>query len=229
MQVLNSLIMKNFLLFIFFILYSFFIPVFADIIPLSSKDIKYYGIGVLKMPDNYKVYQSPDKTSPLLHNININKEKKSAIIKSKNKEKFSYIVYIPSEKNIFFTVETNNEDGWYNVYLNQKTGETGWVYNPESSSFYTYKSLFYAFGKKYGVRIFNDLPKDKKVLYAKQSENSQKLEQLTYPKYISFTVISGNWILLTVSDMTKQAKVGWFNWRNDDGSLNMFPNFKEQL
>jgi hypothetical protein len=75
--------------------------------------------------------------------------------------------------------------------------------------------------------MFNDLTNDKKVLYSKNSTNSQVLEQLTYPKYISFTMIYGNWLLATVNDMSKQAKVGWFNWRNDDGTLNMFPNFKE--
>ena len=72
------------------------------------------------------------------------------------------------------------------------------------------------------------MPEDEKVLYAAEDKNSQVLEKLTYPKFITFTVIRGNWLLAAVNDMTKQAKVGWFNWRNDDGTLNMFPNFKEQ-
>ena len=76
--------------------------------------------------------------------------------------------------------------------------------------------------------MFSDLTNDEKVLYAKEDTNSQVIEQLTYPKFITFTVIRGNWMLVSVNDMTKQAKVGWFNWRNDDGTLNMFPNLKEQ-
>ncbi len=222
--------MKNFRVFFIFILFLFFIqPAIADIIAHSSKNIKHYGIGVLNMPKNYKVYQFPYKEAKIIREVNYEGIKKSAIVNSIDMRKVSYVTYIPSANIALLTVEASNPDGWYNVYLNQETGETGWVYSNDNSAFYTYKSLFYTFGKKYGIRMFNDLASEKKKLYAKQSVNSQQLEQLSYPKHITFTVIRGNWLLATVSDMTKQAKVGWFNWRNDDGTLNMFPNFKEQI
>ena len=135
---------------------------------------------------------------------------------------------MPSENIALLTVDSEEGNGWYSVYYNQKEGKKGWVYIEKSENFYSYKSLFYTFGKHYGVRMFNDLKEDKKVLYSKQSEQSKKLDQLTFPKHINFVVIRGNWMLIKVNDMTKQAKVGWFKWRNDDGTLNMFPNFKEQ-
>ena len=72
------------------------------------------------------------------------------------------------------------------------------------------------------------MPKSKKNLYAKEDTSSQVLAELTYPKYINFTVIRGNWMLASVQDISKQPKIGWYNWRNEDGTLNMFPNFKEQ-
>ena len=34
----------------------------------------------------------------------------------------------------------------------------------DKTAFMTYKDMFYKYGKKYGLRIFNDLPKDSKVL-----------------------------------------------------------------
>ncbi|MCD7779710.1 MAG: hypothetical protein LUH05_03440 [Candidatus Gastranaerophilales bacterium] len=220
--------MRKLILLLIFCIFSLFVlPAKADIIPLSSKNIKYYGIGVLNMPKSYTVYQYPYNDSKVLREVNYESIKKSAIVNSIDMRKISYVAYVPSNNVALLTVDLNPENNWYCVFLNQETGETGWVYNDDKDAFLTYRGLFYKYGKKYGIRMFNDLPKDDKVLYAKESKNSQVLEQLTYPKYISFTVIHGNWLLASVNDMTKQAKVGWFNWRNDDGTLNMFPNFKD--
>ncbi len=179
------------------------------------------------MPKSYTVYKYPNADSDVIREVNYDDLKKSAIVNSIDMRKVSYIAHVPSNNVALLTVDQNPGDNWYNIYLNQETGETGWVYNDTPNAFLTYKELFYKYGKKYGIRIFNDLPKDEKVLYASESKDSQVLEELTYPKYISFTVIRGNWLLASVNDMSKQAKVGWFNWRNDDGTLNMFPNFKD--
>ena len=221
--------MKKFLLlFIFFIFSIFMLPANADILPLSSKSIKYYGIGVLNMPKSYKVYQYPTVESKILRDVNYEDIKKSAIVNTIDMRKVSYVAYIPSNNIALLTVELNRGNDWYCVYLNQQTGETGWVYDDNPDNFMTYRGLFYRYGKKYGIRLFNDLPNDAKVLYAAEDLNSQKLDQLTYPKHITFTVIRGNWLLASVIDLTsKQAKIGWYNWRNEDGTLNMFPNFKD--
>lgn len=219
---------KLILLLIFFIFTLFFMPAKADIIPLSTKSIKYYGIGVLNMPKSYIVYKYPYTDSKIIREVNYDGLKKSAIVNSVDMRKVSYVAYVPDSDVALLTVDLNPGNDWYCVFLDQSTGETGWVYNDNKSDFYTYRQMFYKWGKKYGIRLFNDLPKEEKVLYAKEDKSSQVLEKLSYPRFISFTVIRGNWLLASVNDMTKQAKVGWFNWRNDDGTLNMFPNFKEQ-
>lgn len=218
---------KIVLLLLFIILCTFTQVAKADILPLSSKSIKYYGIGTLNMPKSYTVYQYPDTESEVLREVNYENLKRSAIVNSLDMRKVSYIAHVPSNGIALLTVDQHPGNNWYNVYLNQETGETGWVYNDMPNAFLTYKELFYKYGKPYGVRIFNDLTKEEKVLYSKESTSSQILEKLTYPKYISFTIIRGNWMLASVNDMSKQAKIGWFNWRNEDGSLNMFPNLKE--
>ena len=87
--------------------------------------------------------------------------------------------------------------------------------------------MFYRYGKKYGLRFFNDLTPEEKVLYAKEDLSSRVLEQINYPKFVNFTVIRGNWMLASINDNAKQTKIGWFKWRNDDGTLNMFPNLSE--
>ncbi|MBQ9246322.1 hypothetical protein IJ182_08660 [bacterium] len=222
--------MKKFLLLlIFFIIQITIIPVKADIIPLSSKSIRYYGIGVINMPQNYTVYQYPMADAKILREVNYENIKKSAIVNTIDMRKISYVAYVPSNNVALLTVELNPGNDWYCVYIDQKTGETGWIYNDNPNNFMTYKDLFYRYGKPYGIRVFNDLPNDEKVLYSSEDENSKVLDKFTYPKHVSFTVIRGNWLLASVTDLTsKQAKIGWFPWRNEDGTLKMFPNFKEQ-
>ncbi len=204
-----------------------FSPVKADILPLSSKSIKHYGIGVLNMPKSYTVYQYPYKDAKILREVNYDGIKRSAIVNTIDMRKVSYVAYVPSENIALLTVDLNPGNDWYCVFLDQGTGETGWVYHKNKRDFYTYKQMFYKWGKKYGLRVFNDLPQNDKVLYSKEDLASKVLDEIKYPKHISFTVIRGNWLLATVKDYTGQPKVGWFNWRRDDGVLNMFPNFKD--
>ena len=78
-----------------------------------------------------------------------------------------------------------------------------------------------------GHKRLVEIMDEKEALYSKEDLASKVLDEIKYPKYISFTVIRGNWLLATVKDYTGQPKVGWFNWRRDDGVLNMFPNFKD--
>jgi len=220
--------MKKFILLtLLFVFISAMMPVLADVLPMSSKSIKYYGIGVLNLPSSYTVYRYPYKESHILREVNYENIKKSAIVNRLDMRKISYIAHVPSENIALLAVDLAPGNNWYSVYINQETGETGWVYTEDENAFMTYRTLFYRYGKKYGIRFFNDLSKEEKVLYSKENLNSQILSEVDYPKHVTFTVIRGNWMLAVVRDSAKQAKIGWFNWRNEDGTLNMFPNFRD--
>lgn len=179
------------------------------------------------MPRSYTVYQYPYNDAKVIREVNYESINKSSIVNTIDMRKVSYVAYVPSNNVALLTVDLNPGNDWYCVFLDQTTGETGWVYNENRDDFYTYRKMFYKWGKKYGIRIFNDLSAEERVLYSKEDTSSKVLEQLQYPKFITFTVIRGNWLLATVNDLSSQPKVGWFNWRNDDGTLNMFPNFKD--
>lgn len=220
--------MKKFIITaILFIITSFIIPAMADILPLSTKSIKHYGVGVLNMPKSYTVYQYPYTDAKIIREVNYDNIKRSAIVNTVDIRKVSYVAYVPSNNVALLSVDLNPGNDWYSVFLNQETGETGWVYNPDKRAFMTYRNLFYRYGKKYGLRFFNDLTPEEKVLYAKEDLSSRVLEQINYPKFVNFTVIRGNWMLASINDNAKQTKIGWFKWRNDDGTLNMFPNLSE--
>ena len=210
------------------ILCVFIIPVMADILPLSNKSIKHYGIGVLNMPKSYTIYQYPRTDSNILREVNYENMKRSAIVNSVDMRKVSYVAYVPENNVALLTVDLNPGNDWYSVFIDQQSGETGWVYEKNEDNFYTYKRLFYKYGKPFGIRFFSDLDEGAKIIYSQPDKKSQKIEEVKYPKHITFTVIKGNWILANVNDIGKASKIGWIKWRNDDGTLNMFPHFKEQ-
>lgn len=219
--------MKKFLtVLIVFIISCVIAPVFADVIPLSSKTIKHYGIGLLNMPRSYTVYQYPYNDAKPIREVNYDAMTKSAIVNTIDMRKVSYVAYVPENDVAFLTVDLNPGNNWYCVYLNQETGETGWVYNENDDDFFTYRRFFYKYGKKYGIRFFNDLDEDKKGLYSQPTKKSQLLSTAKYPRFISFTIIQGNWLLGNVNELGSTSKIGWIRWRNNNGTLNMFPNFK---
>ena len=81
---------KIFSLLILLILFIFSTSAFADIIPSSTKSIKYYGIGTLNMPKSYTVYKYPDAESDVIREVNYDDLKKSAIVNSIDMKLFSY-------------------------------------------------------------------------------------------------------------------------------------------
>lgn len=200
---------------------------FADIIPTASTSIAHYGFGVVNLPDSFSVYAQPDESSKVLKVVNYEEESNGAIVNQKNSLEGTIIAFVPSKSIALAVVETNQENGWYEIYYDQRNGKTGWVKQPNSDSFKTWKDAFYCWGKQNGIYIFRDVPNEKKCLYGKDADDGQKLENFTYPKYMNFSIIRGNWMLISILDYDqKTTKIGWTRWRNDDGKLIMFPTLK---
>ena len=73
--------------------------------------------------------------------------------------------------------------------------------------------------------MFADVRKDERLLRLAPDEDSEVSYEFIYPKYIRLQLIKGNWALIKVVDYDNEQKVGWFKWRNPDGTLNLFPEF----
>ncbi len=219
--------MKRLFLLILF-LFLFCPVVFADIIPTTTNSIAHYGFGVLNMKDSFCVYSEPDENSKVLKKIDFEKEAQyQPIIDKTSSLEGTIIVYVPSSSIALVSVESNQENGWYEIYYDQKNGKTGWVKQTNPDAFKTWRSAYYTWGKKYGLYIFRNVPEEKKRLYSQDSDTSQALESFTYPKNINFSMIRGNWMLVSVLDLGQHnTKIGWIRWRDDDGKLLIFPYFK---
>ncbi len=216
--------MKKFILILIIMLMP--ILAYADFLPHNTNSIKHYGIGVLNKSQSFKVYSEPDFNSKVKKEITSIFAKNSSILySSKNDltQKNIFIALKSQDKIAFLTVETEQGDGWYEVYINQRTGETGWVYDSEKKDFYTWRGLFTLYGKSTGLRFMHGVPDEIQTLYAKDSLDSQVIKMLEYPKKITFSMIRGNWMLVTAHEFDGTYNIGWLKWRNDDGSLNLFP------
>jgi len=198
-----------------------------DVVPSSSKSIKNYGIGILKIEQPFDVYAEPNEKSKKLGHFSL-QNTKSAIIETTG-QITPFIIEIPSQKDYFVTIYEYPSENWIKIYYNRKGDETGWIKLKDKRSFMTWKEFLYKYGKNNGLRIMRDVPTEEFKLYAKTSEESKVVDEFIYPEYIVCRMIQGNWMLITVSDSGKEYKTGWFKWRNPDGKLRLFPNMKEKF
>ena len=110
------------------------------------------------------------------------------------------------------------------IYDNSKQ-LTGWIKNSPDNRVFYWRQLFYKYGKTRGLYMFADVRKDERLLRLAPDEDSEVSYEFIYPKYIRLQLIKGNWALIKVVDYDNEQKVGWFKWRNPDGTLNLFPEF----
>ena len=136
--------------------------------------------------------------------------------KKKNNSKIKLFIAIDEEKNEYTKViyDTSN-------------GLSGWIKNPPDSKAFYWRQLFYKYGKYKGIYLFANVKENDKVLRLSPEDDADISYSFIYPKYIRLQLIKGNWALLKVLDYDNEQKVGWFKWRNQDGTLNAFPCFKD--
>ena len=219
--------MKKFAIIVLFLCFGCLSALAFDVIPTSSKSIKNYGVGILKIDKPFDVYAEPSESSKKLGHFSL-QNTKSAIIESTG-QITPFIIEIPAQKDYFVTIYEYPSENWVKIYYNKKGNETGWIKIQDKKKFMTWKEFLYVYGKNNGLKIMRDLSTDEYKLYAQASEDSKVVDEFIYPEYIVCRVIQGNWMLITVADSGKENKTGWFKWRSSDGKLRLFPNMKEKF
>jgi hypothetical protein len=126
----------------------------------------------------------------------------------------------------FLYVVDIGDEGWVEVIYNKKSNAKGWVHISDQMQFLPWRNFYNLYGRKYGLRMLKDAPKDLEVLRAKSEDLSQIVAKFNYVKQIKLTVIRGNWALVSVQDLDKVPKTGYLKWREKDGTIYVFPNIK---
>ena len=205
----------------FLIILAMFIalPVFADTMPFYMDQLPKTAIGVYQTGKVVVLRTNPEANSKVIKEI-----------------KFSYkpetmpenmFAALLNEKELGFLYVTDIDDeGWVEVIYDKTTGAKGWVQTEDKMQFLPWINFYNLYGRKYGIRILKDTPKDFYTLHAKSEDLSQPISKLNHVQKIKLTKVSGNWMLVTVMDLDKTPKTGWLKWRGSDGIIYAFPNIK---
>lgn len=195
------------------------LPVFADTMPFYVGSIPKNSIGVYQTDKELILYSSPDEKGQVFKKMNF----------SYNPETMPSGVFavLINEKQLGFLYVTDiGDDNWVEVIYDKKTGAKGWLKTSDSMQFLPWRNFYNLYGRKYGLRMLKDTPKDLEVLRAKSEDLSQIVSKLNYVKQIKLTVIRGNWALVSVQDLDETPKTGYLKWREKDGTIYAFPNIK---
>jgi len=232
--------MKRFFILVLFAFILFFAPAqkvradvtpsYTNFIPSYTNSVSHFGIGAARVTNFVEIYEKPDLASDTIQRLYWNN---IGNFITSNKDETSkpseiFLIYSPKENQVFLSVEDENED-WIKVCYNQKKLKFGWVKKENGKNgakFYSYKDLFFEYGKKYGIYTFRNLPENFRTLHSSPDKASSIVDEFDYPKFISPWLIQGNWMLVKVVTMDNKTKTGWFNWRSNEGRLFGLVNVK---
>lgn len=199
----------------------------ADILPQYLNSVYHWGIGVASTSKHIKIYEENNSDSKVKAEIVWNEH---GAIKCSNTKmicdsKDIFLGFSPSNNTALLSVE-DETDKWIYVCYSQKQRLFGWIKKSENTTFLNWSDLFLIYGKKYGMYLFRDTPKEQKRLFAGPSVESGSVDSFFYPTFISPWFVSGNWVLVKIEDFDDKQKTGWLRFRGDDGRLNAFVNLK---
>lgn len=214
--------MKKSIIAFIFMIFGLILPANADIMPVSSSSIQHNAIGMYQVPKHVVVYEKADTKSKIVYEANWDYEK----FKASSGTNYSFFsVFIPKKELGFIQVIDFTED-WINVVYNKERHLTGWI-QAEELRFMMWRNFYGTYGRKYGLSIFDDKKDTVKELHSGTTEDSQVVNSITAEvSKIKLTAIKGNWALVTILDVNKNAKTGYIRWRTDDGELQLFPDIK---
>ena len=198
---------------------SLALPVFADTLPFYMDSIPKSALGLYQTDNEVVLYSHPEANSNMIKKIEF----------SYNPETMPdrvFAVLINEKKLGFLYVTDIGDEGWVEVVYDKRTGAKGWTQVKDQMQFLPWRNFYNLYGRKYGLRMLKDAPKDLEVLRAKSEDLSQIVAKFNYVKQIKLTVIRGNWALVSVQDLDETPKTGYLKWREKDGTIYAFPNIK---
>jgi len=219
--------MKKMIL-IFIAMFILAIPCFAiDYVPKYNDAIKNYGIGLYFGDGVAVVYSEPNDKSEIVAKLTWDTEEvkiNDKIISPKN----VFAVFLPDNAISAFIALDEQDNEYTKIVYDNVNGLSGWIKNAPDAKVFYWRQLFYSYGKTKGLYIFANIIKDQRILRLAPDVESEVSYMFIYPKHIRLQLIKGNWALLKIVDYDNEQKVGWYQWRNSDGTLNMFPLFNGQ-
>ena len=208
--------MKKFIIMLFMLMTM---PVFADTMPYYIDSVPKDVIGVFQTGKEVVLYSHPEANSEIIKKFELSYKADTMPVNA-----FGILL---NEKELGFLYVTDiGDEGWVEVIYDKQSGAKGWVLTEDRMQFLPWINFYNLYGRKYGLRLMKNAPKDLQVLKAKSDDSSQNISKLNFVKQIKLTKIQGNWALVTVKDLDEVPKTGFLKWRNSDGTIYVFPDIK---
>lgn len=217
--------MKRFvILFLVVLVYSislFNAQALADVMPYYTGSISNDTIGFLQVPKSFKLYLYPREDSQNIENVTWTDTEVK--LNKKTIEPAALFAAQVQAKDLAFCMVVDMQDDWYQIIYDKDGNKKGWIKSTNIDNFWSLKDFYSYYGRKYGLYYMKNIDYRKRGYYSGADKLSQKLGGFTYIRSIKLSKISGNWALVTVLDMGGQLKIGYVQWREDDGSISLFP------
>lgn len=207
--------------FIFFAAY----PVFADVMPYYTGSLSKHTIGFLQVPDSFNLYLYPRYDSQIVESVKWNNTE--VRLKNSYMEPSRLFASQIQSKNLAFCMVVDEQDDWYKIIYDKQNNKTAWIRPKSEDDFWGLKDFYSYFGRKYGLYYMKNIDYRQRGLYSGADSASQKIDGFTLIKRIRLNKLSGNWALVTVTDLNSLPKIGYIMWREQDGTIILFPKFEE--
>ena len=197
------------------------LPAIADVMPYYTGSISNETIGFLQVPKTFKLYLYPREDSQNIENVSWT-DTSVKLNKSEIEPSALFAAQVEA-KNLAFCMVIDMQDDWYKIIYDKTTNKSGWIKASNPDDFWSLKDFYAYYGRKYGLYYMKNVDYRKRGYYSGADKLSQKLGGFTYIRSVKLNKISGNWALATILDMGGQLKIGYIQWREDDGSIILFP------
>lgn len=218
---LKTYILKKCFITIFALFFSTAVC-FANIFPVNVNDIPQKTMGVYQTDEIITVYEKPDNTSTIVYNRTVDY---AALVGVKRDSFFA--VLIP-KKNLGYAYATNisDDEEWIEIIYNKDKNLKGWVRKNDDFQFLPWGNFYNLYGRKYGLIKLKNQQIELNGIFSQPDESGQVLGTLSRPKFIHLTSLEGNWMLISVLDLSGQTTTGYLQWRTNDGKFLLFPDIK---
>lgn len=193
---------------------------FADILPMTANDIPPSSIGVYQTGQRLVVYSSPNSDSKIVFDREINY---SIMIGARIDNTFAVLV---PQKELGYIYATDCDEDWVEVIYDKTQNLKGWVHKDDDFQFLPWITFYNMYGRKYGLLQLKNSPVSINDIHSQPDEASQTIARMARPKQIRLTSIEGNWVLVSILDVTSCTHTGYIQWRNSSGQYYLFPDIR---
>jgi hypothetical protein len=212
--------MRRFAVALFICLLGINLSAFADVLPLAISDIPQSSVGVYQVSQKVVVHQKPSVESKIVFEREMNY---STLLGVKYDNNFGILI---PQKELAYLYATDCDEDWVEVIYDKSQNLKGWVQKEDDFQFLAWITFYNMYGRKYGLVQLKNAPSVMNDIYSQPDDSSQLIGKITRPKQIRLTAIEGNWILVSILDVSYYTNTGYVQWRNSNGQYYYFPDIK---